>query len=78
MGRNAFAFVDLSRPSHLAGRLSDVAAVTFPRSLLPLRHRDTRQLSGVRFDPQDPNSALVAALVGQVARRPLAYASPAV
>jgi AraC-like DNA-binding protein len=77
LGPNAFAFVDLSRPSHLAGGLGGVAAVTFPRSLLPLRHRDTRPLSGVRFAPQDPNSALVAALVGQVARRPQAYASPA-
>jgi AraC-like DNA-binding protein len=63
----AFSFVDLSRPCQLAGGLDGVAAVMFPRSLLPLRYRDTTQLAGVRFDPREPNSALVGLLVGKVA-----------
>jgi AraC-like DNA-binding protein len=59
----AFTFVDLSRPCQLVGDLSGVVAVMFPRALLPLRYRDTRQLAGEAFTAGD--SALVAALVGQ-------------
>jgi AraC-like DNA-binding protein len=69
----AFTFVDLSRPCQLAGDLSGVAAVMFPRSLLPLRYRDTRQLAGVIFDGHEANAALVAALLGQVINRLDAY-----
>jgi AraC-like DNA-binding protein len=68
-----FTFVDLSRPCQLAGDLSGVAAVMFPRSLLPLRYRDTTQLAGVTFDGREAHGALVAALVGQVAHRIDAY-----
>lgn len=60
----AFSFVDLSRPCQLVGDLNGVVAVMFPRSLLPLRYRDTRQLAGEAFTAAD--SALVVALVGQV------------
>jgi AraC-like DNA-binding protein len=64
-----FTFVDLSRPCQLSGDLSGVVAVLFPRSLLPLRYRDTRHLAGVTFDGREANGALVAALVGQVVSR---------
>ena len=66
LGPGAFSFVDLSRPCHLAGGLNGVAAVMFPRSLLPLRYRDTKQLAGSAFDPRDATSALVGLLVGKV------------
>jgi AraC-like DNA-binding protein len=69
LGPGGFSFVDLSRPCHLVGRLGGVAAVMFPRSLLPLRYRDTKQLAGVTFDPQEANSALVGVLVGEVTSR---------
>ncbi|HEU4423150.1 MAG TPA: helix-turn-helix domain-containing protein [Pilimelia sp.] len=75
--RGAFSFVDLSRPCQLIGGLAGVVAVMFPRSLLPLRYRDTRELAGVAFDPQEANSALVGALISQVTSRPAEYASPA-
>jgi AraC-like DNA-binding protein len=68
-----FTFVDLSRPCQLTGDLSGVVAVMFPRSLLPLRYRDTRQLAGVTFDGKEANGALVTALVGQVVHRLDAY-----
>jgi AraC-like DNA-binding protein len=73
----AFSFVDLSRPCQLAGGLNGVAAVMFPRSLLPLRYRDTKQLAGVRFDPREPNSALVGLLVGKVAGNLDEHVTPA-
>jgi AraC-like DNA-binding protein len=60
-----FGFLDLSRPCLLAGDFNGVAAVMFPRSLLPLRHRDTRELAGVAFGG-DTAGSLVAALVGHV------------
>lgn len=61
--QGAFTFVDLSRPSLLAGELGGVAAVMFPRSMLPVRYRDTKQLAGVVFQPGDANAALVGALI---------------
>ena len=75
LGSGAFGFVDLSRPCQLAGGLDGVAAVMFPRSLLPFRHRDTGQLAGVTFHPQD--AALVTALVAQVVGRLDKYTVPA-
>ena len=72
-----FTFVDLSRPCQLAGGLNGVVAVMFPRSLLPLRYRDTRQLAGVTFQAPDASSALVAGLVGQVVGRLEDYSGPA-
>jgi len=74
LGAGDFGFVDLSRPCQLVGTLTGLAAVMFPRSLLPFRYRDTRQLAGVRFDGQEANSALVTALVGQVVTRLDEYA----
>jgi AraC-like DNA-binding protein len=73
----AFSFVDLSRPCQLAGGIGEVAAVMFPRSLLPLRFRDTKQLAGVTFDPEEANSALVGLLVGKVVSRMDEHTSPA-
>ena len=49
----------------------------FPRSLLPLRYRETKQLAGVRFDPREPNSALVGLLVGKVAGNLDEHVTPA-
>lgn len=72
----AFTFVDLSRPCQLVGGLNGVVAVMFPRSLLPLRYRDTRRLAGATFQAPDANSALVAGLVGQVVGRLDDYAGP--
>jgi AraC-like DNA-binding protein len=68
-----FTFIDLSRPCQLAGRVDGVVAVMFPRSLLPLRYQETRQLAGVSFRAEEANSALVTALVGQVVSRFDAY-----
>jgi AraC-like DNA-binding protein len=73
----AFSFVDLSRPCLLAGGIAEVAAVMFPRSLLPLRYRDTKQLAGLTFDPAEANSALVGLLVGKVVSRMDEHTSPA-
>jgi AraC-like DNA-binding protein len=73
----AFTFIDLSRPSHLVGELDGVAAVMFPRSLLPLRYADTKQLAGAAFHPQDAGTSLVAALVGQLSSRSNEYAPDA-
>jgi AraC-like DNA-binding protein len=72
----AFTFVDLSRPCQLVGGLDGVATVMFPRSLLPLRYRDTRQLAGATFQAPDASSALVAALVGHVVGRLEDYSGP--
>jgi AraC-like DNA-binding protein len=72
----AFSFVDLSRPCQLVGGINGVVAVMFPRSLLPLHYRDTRQLAGATFEPPDANSALVAALIGQVVSRLDEYTGP--
>jgi AraC-like DNA-binding protein len=77
LGTGDFSFVDLSRPCQLAGELNSVAAVMFPRALLPLRYQDTRQLTGVTFGTVDPTSALVTALVGRVLDRGEQYAGPA-
>ena len=77
LGPGAFSFVDLSRPCQLTGGLTGVAAVMFPRSLLPLRYRDTKQLAGVSFDPAEVNSALVGVLVGTVTDRVEDYTWPA-
>jgi AraC-like DNA-binding protein len=77
LGAGAFTFVDLSRPCQLAGGLGGVAAVMFPRTLLPFRYRDTRWLTGVGFDPREASSALVAALVGHVVDRAAEFTAPA-
>jgi AraC-like DNA-binding protein len=77
LGPGAFSFVDLSRPCHLAGGLNGVAAVMFPRSLLPLRYRDTKQLAGATFDPREANSALVGLLVDKVVSQRDEHCSPA-
>jgi AraC-like DNA-binding protein len=74
--RGEFSFVDLSQPSRLVGELNGLAAVMFPRSLLPLRYGDTRQLTGTTFRPDEANSALVTTLVGQVVSRLDEYRGP--
>lgn len=64
-----FGFLDLSRPCQLTGGFNGVAAVLFPRSLLPFRYRDTRDLAGLTFDGRDAASTLVSTVVGQVVSR---------
>ena len=59
-----FHLIDLSRPSHVAiQRSHEGSAVIFPRSLLPVRHNDIRDLTAIRFSPREPYSALVSSLV---------------
>jgi AraC-like DNA-binding protein len=72
LGPGAFGFVDLSRPCHLDG----VAAVMFPRALLPLRYRDARELAGVSFDSGEATAALVGTVVREVTSRRDGYAAP--
>jgi AraC-like DNA-binding protein len=58
-----FHLIDFSRPSHVAiNAPHEVAAVMFPRELLPARERDLRDLTAVPFSAQDPHAALVASL----------------
>ena len=59
-----FLLVDLSRPSHVAIEPAyEGALVMFPRSLLPVRYTETRDLTAVRFSARDPYAALVISLV---------------
>lgn len=61
------AFVDLSRPSRVAGSAHRQVSVMFPRALLPLSRGDTRNLAGVRVPGRRGCAALVAGLVRQIA-----------
>jgi hypothetical protein len=44
-----FAFVDLSRPFRMTGRMHDFMSVVFPRALLPLSHQETGRVAGDMF-----------------------------
>jgi AraC-like DNA-binding protein len=60
------AFVDLSRPTRVAGSAHRQVSVMFPRALLPLSRADTSNLAGVRL-PSRGGAALVSGLVRQMA-----------
>lgn len=71
-----FHLVDLGRPSHVAiDRWIDGAIVMFPRALLPVRDRELRELTAVRFSPRDPYGGLVSSLVQELNRHLDAYES---
>jgi AraC-like DNA-binding protein len=62
-----FLLMDLSHPSHVTiNPAYEGSLVMFPRSLLPVRHKDTRDLTAVRFSAHDPYAALVTLLVQQL------------
>jgi hypothetical protein len=69
------AFVDLSRPTRVAGAAQRQVSMTFPRALLPLPREDTRRLAGVSISGRDGTGALVGALVRRLAREPGRYAT---
>jgi AraC-like DNA-binding protein len=72
-----FTFVDLSRPHRVAARGAELIVVMFPRALLPLRDRDIKDLTGVTFDATHAGSALVHAVVREMAADLEAYEGPA-
>ena len=62
-----FLLMDLGRPSHVAIEPAyEGSLVVFPRSLLPVRHKETRDLTAVRFSAREPYAALVTSLVQQL------------
>jgi AraC-like DNA-binding protein len=71
-----FHLVDLGRPNHVAiDRWIDGAVVMFPRALLPVRDKDIRALTAVRFSPRDPYGGPVSSLVRELTRHLDAYDS---
>jgi AraC-like DNA-binding protein len=71
-----FHLIELRRPSHVAvERSHEGAAVIFPRTLLPVRDTDIRNLTAVRFSPREPYAALVSSLVREMQRHLDAYGS---
>jgi AraC-like DNA-binding protein len=71
-----FHLIDLSRPSHVAIEESqEISVVMFPRTLLPVREKDVRELTTVRFSAQDPYASLVASLGRELVRHLDAYDS---
>jgi len=71
-----FLLMDLGRPSRVGiQRWHEGSIVIFPSALLPLRHDEIRNLTAVRFSPQDPYAALVTALVTEVTRNLDAFES---
>jgi AraC-like DNA-binding protein len=65
-----FAFVDLSRPAHWAnGWSTQVVAIAFPRTLLPLGGDDAGRLTAVGLTGDDGPGALFSATARQVARQ---------
>ncbi|URN08748.1 helix-turn-helix domain-containing protein [Actinomadura madurae] len=62
-----FAFVDLSRPARWVNTAPGrVVAVSFPRALLPLRHRDLGTLTGTRVPGTGGPGALISSLARQL------------
>lgn len=66
-------FVDLSRPTRVAGAAHRQVSVMFPRALLPLSREETRRLAGISISGRDGTGALVGRLVRRVAREPDEY-----
>lgn len=61
-----FAFVDLARPGRWATAADRWYAVTFPRTLLPLRRDDTAHLTGRRILGHRGAGALVSSFAHQL------------
>ena len=71
-----FTLIDLSRPSRVVIEpWQEASILIFPRSLLPLRHKQIRELAAVRFSTRDPYAALVSSLVLEVSKHLDAYES---
>lgn len=71
-----FVLIDLSRPSHVGIEpWHEASVVIFPRALLPLRRKEIRELTAVRFSARDPYAALVSSLVQELTRHLDAYES---
>ena len=69
-----FHLIDLSRPSQVGIEVAhEVSVVLFPRKFLPVRDRDLRDLTTVRFSAQNPYAALVASLGRELIRHLDAY-----
>lgn len=60
-------FVDLSRPTRVAGPAHRQVSVMFPRALLPLPGVHVKDLAGIRLSGRHGNGALVAGLVRRIA-----------
>jgi hypothetical protein len=59
--------VDLSRPTRAAGSAWRQISLVVPRSLLPLSHRQIRDVSGVVLSGREGTGALVASLARRIA-----------
>lgn len=71
-----FHLVDLGRPSHVAiDRWIEGSIVVFPRTLLPVRDKQLRELTLAAFSPADPYGGLVSGLVEKLTRHLDAYES---
>jgi AraC-like DNA-binding protein len=71
-----FHLTDLSRPSHVTVKESEeLSVVMFPRSLLPVREKDLRELTMIPFSAHDPYAALVASLGRELVSHLDAYES---
>jgi AraC-like DNA-binding protein len=69
LGPGDFSFVDLSLPARWStSATSEGVAVTFPRSLLPLRRHELAQLAAVRIPGDQGTGALVSTLARQLPR----------
>ncbi|HEY7483366.1 MAG TPA: helix-turn-helix domain-containing protein [Streptosporangiaceae bacterium] len=69
LGPGDFSFVDLSRPARwTTSATSEGVAVTFPRSLLPLRQPELAQLAAVRIAGDQGTGALLSTLARQLPR----------
>jgi AraC-like DNA-binding protein len=73
----SFTFVDLSRTHRVAAQRCQLAAVMFPRALLPLRDKDINELTGLTFDQTQPGVGLVTSVVREMAGDLGAYEGPA-
>lgn len=61
-----FTLVDLSRPCRWANTPGRIAALIFPRSLLPLRRDEVARLAGLRIAADDGVAGLVSSLAYQL------------
>jgi len=69
-----FQLLDLSRPSHVdVDESQKLSIAIFPRALLPVRDNDLRDLTAVRFGPDDAYASLVASMGRELARNLGAY-----
>lgn len=69
-----FHLLDLRRPSRVAvDESQEISVAVFPRALLPVRDKDLRNITTVRFAADDPYASLVATLGRELATHLDAY-----